>query len=93
MVQISGVTEILAGVMLLVPRLSKWGAWFIVAHLVVFFTVHFWMIQHAEDRYPDVPLVALWLRIPLQVVFIVWALWFVTDGKKGDDMIRRSAEV
>lgn len=77
MVYLSGVTEVIAGIMLLVPSLSVWGAWFIIAHLVVFFTVHFWMIQHAE-KYPDVPLWALWLRIVIQVVFIVWAWWFVT---------------
>ena len=82
MVQISGVTEILAGLMLIIPPLSRWGAWFIIAHLVVFFTVHFWMIQHAADRYSNVPLAALWGRIVLQVVFIVWAMWFINDGKQ-----------
>ncbi len=81
MVQLSGVTEIVAGVMLLIPPISRWGAWFIIAHLVVFFTVHFWMIQHAEDRYSDVPLAALWFRIVLQVAFIAWAMWFINDGK------------
>jgi len=83
MVYASGVTEVIAGIMLLVPSLSVWGAWFIVAHLVVFFTVHFWMIQHASDLYAEIPLWQLWLRIVIQVVFIVWALWFVTpDGGK-----------
>jgi uncharacterized membrane protein len=81
MVQLSGVTEILAGVMLLIPPISRWGAWFIIAHLVAFFTVHFWMIQHAEDRYSEIPLAALWGRIVLQVVFIAWAMWFINDGK------------
>jgi uncharacterized membrane protein len=81
MVQLSGVTEIIAGVMLLIPPISRWGAWFIIAHLVVFFTVHFWMIQHAADRYSDIPLVALWFRIVLQVIFIAWAMWFINDGK------------
>lgn len=78
MVYASGVTEVIAGIMLLVPALSVWGAWFIIAHLVVFFTVHFWMIQHASDRYAEMPLWQLWLRIVIQVVFIVWAWWFVT---------------
>lgn len=83
MVYASGVTEVIAGIMLLVPGLTAWGAWFIVAHLVVFFTVHFWMIQHASDLYSEIPLWQLWLRIVIQVVFIVWALWFVTpDGGK-----------
>jgi len=77
MVQLSGVTEVVAGVMLLIPAVSRWGAWFIIAHLVVFFTVHFWMIQHASDRYSEVPLGLLWFRIVLQVIFIVWASWFV----------------
>ena len=81
MVQLSGVTEIVAGVMLLIPPISRWGAWFIIAHLVVFFTVHFWMIQHAEDRYSDISLAALWIRIVVQVVFIAWAMWFINDGK------------
>ncbi len=80
MVQLSGVTEIVAGVMLLSPSLSRWGAWFIIAHLVVFFTVHFWMIQHASDKYSEVPLWALWFRIVMQVVFIVWASWFVSPN-------------
>jgi uncharacterized membrane protein len=75
MVQLSGVTEIIAGVMLLVPRTSVWGARFIVAHLVVFFTVHVWMVQHPE-RYSEVPVAGLWFRIVLQFVFIAWAAWF-----------------
>jgi len=79
MVYLSGVTEIVAGTMLLIPRFSKWGAWFIVAHLVVFLTVHFWMIQHAEDRYADIPLAMLWFPIVLQAIFITWALWYVSD--------------
>lgn len=84
LVQLSGATEIVAGFMLAIPGLSRWGAWFIIAHLIVFFTVHFWMIQHAEDLYSEIPLAALWLRIPLQVAFIVWAYWFVgaEKGKK-----------
>ena len=83
LVELSGVTEVIAGIMLLIPSLSRWGAWFIIAHLVVFFTVHFWMIQHASDKYSDVPLSLLWFRIVLQVVFIVWASWFVSaNGKK-----------
>ena len=75
MVRPSGVTEIVAGVMLLVPRVSRWGAWLIVAQLVVFLTVHVWMVQHAE-RYPEIPLAALWGRIVVQFVLIAWAAWF-----------------
>ena len=80
MVYLSGVTEVVAGIMLAIPGLSRWGAWFIIAHLVAFFTVHFWMIQESE-RYIDetVTIASLWLRVVLQVVFIVWAYWYTTD--------------
>ncbi len=75
----NGVTEIVAGAMLAIPPLSRWGAWFIIAHLVAFFSVHFWMIQEKE-RYlsDDVTIGLLWLRIVFQVLFIVWAYWFTT---------------
>ncbi len=79
LVYLSGVTEIVAGAMLAIPPLSRWGAWFIIAHLVAFFSVHFWMIQEKE-RYlsDDVTIGLLWLRIVFQVLFIVWAYWFTT---------------
>ena len=75
LVFLSGVTEIVAGLMLATPRISKWGAWFIIAHLLVFFIVHIDMIVHA-DRFPEIPLAALYLRIPIQFVLIGWAYWF-----------------
>ena len=84
LVYLSGVTEIVAGAMLAIPPLSRWGAWFIIAHLVAFFSVHFWMIQEKE-RYvtDDVTIAMLWLRIVLQVLFIVWAYWFTAESGAG----------
>ena len=88
LVYLSGVTEIVAGAMLAIPPLSRWGAWFIIAHLAAFFSVHFWMIQEKE-RYvtDDVTIELLWLRIVVQVLFIVWAYWFTTESRAD----RRSA--
>ena len=84
LVHLSGVTEIAAASMLAIPPLSRWGAWFIIAHLVAFFSVHFWMIQEKE-RYvtDDVTIELLWLRVVLQVLFIVWAYWFTTESRAG----------
>ncbi len=81
LVYLSGVTEIIAGAMLAIPPLSRWGAWLIIAHLVAFFSVHFWMIQKKE-RYvtDDVTIELLWLRIVVQVLLIVWAYWFTTES-------------
>ena len=82
MVYLSGVTEVMAGIMLAIPRVSRWGAWFIIAHLVAFFTVHFWMIQESERYLSEtVTIELLWLRIVLQVIFIVWAYWYVSEKR------------
>jgi uncharacterized membrane protein len=79
MILLSGITEIIAGIMLAVPKVSKWGAWFIIAHLVVFFTVHIYMIQEAKTEFAEVSLAILWGRIPLQFLFIAWAYWFTKE--------------
>jgi uncharacterized membrane protein len=79
MVMLSGVTEIVAGIMLAIPKTTKAGAWFIIAHLVIFFSVHIYMIQEAATEFSDVPLAALWIRIPVQFLFIAWAFWFTRD--------------
>lgn len=79
MVALSGATEIIAGIMLAIPKTAKWGAWFIIAHLLIFFTVHIYMIQEASTTFADLPLAFLWIRIPLQFLFIAWAFWFTRE--------------
>ncbi len=76
MVHLSGATEMVAGILLLIPRTTRWGAWFIVVHLLAFLTVHIWMIQHATDRYAKIPMVFLWVRLVFQFVFLAWAVWY-----------------
>lgn len=76
LIALSGVTEIVAAVMLLIPKTSRWGAWLIFAQLLVFFSVHIWMIQRAHDLFKKIPLAMLWGRIVLQFVFLAWAYWF-----------------
>lgn len=91
LVLLSGVTEIVAALMLATPRIARWGAWFIIAHLVVFFTVHIHMIVHA-DRYSEVPVALLYLRIPIQFLMIGWAYWF-TKGSPTVPVVERVDEV
>lgn len=79
LVALSGATELAAGVMVAIPRVTKWGAWFCIAHLLIFFTVHIDMIVHAADKFPEIPLAALWIRIPVQFLFIFWAWWFTRE--------------
>jgi len=74
LVYVSGVFEILFGALLLDPKARPYAAWGIIALLLAFMTVHVDMIVHA-DRYPDVSLAFLWLRLPMQALFIAWAWW------------------
>lgn len=77
MVMLSGITEIVAAILLAVPKTSRIGAWFIVAHLVVFFTVHVYMLLETNGAFQGIPTFGLVLRIFMQFIFIGWA-WLYT---------------
>jgi len=77
LVLVSGVVEIVAGGLLAVPRTRRLGAWLCAALLVTVFPAN---VQMALDggvpgrNGPVVPALAGWLRLPLQVPLVVWAL-------------------
>ena len=68
----SGAAEILGGIGLLVPATRRVSAAGIILMLIVFLDVHQFMLTH-HQRFPEVPLWLLWLRIPLQFALIAWA--------------------
>ncbi|MEO7030030.1 MAG: MauE/DoxX family redox-associated membrane protein [Acidobacteriaceae bacterium] len=76
LVLISGAAEIAGGLGVLVPRTRRAAAWGLVVLLVVVMPANIWMVQHSE-RYADVPLWVLWVRLPLQLPLIWWA-WMYT---------------
>lgn len=80
LVLLSGVCEIVAGLLLFVPGFSRAAAWGMVSMLVLFLTVHVHMIIHAAD-YARVPPLFLYLRLVLQVPLIAWAWWFTRPDK------------
>ena len=73
LVYLSGFFEIALGLLLLVPRFSRLAAWGIIALLLAVFPANIYLYQH-QDLLPAAPIVHL-LRLPLQVVFILWAYW------------------
>lgn len=77
LVLLSGAAEIAGGIGVLVPQTRKAAAWGLVVLLVMVMPANIWMVQHSE-RYPGVPLWALWLRLPLQLPLILWA-WRYTQ--------------
>ncbi|MEQ8637964.1 DoxX family protein [Gimesia maris] len=73
LVLVSGVFEILLGILLLIPKCSNLAAWGIIALLIAVFPANISLYQH-QDILPASPIIHL-LRLPLQGVFMLWAYW------------------
>ncbi|NRT15178.1 putative membrane protein [Flavobacterium sp. 28A] len=69
---ISGIAEIILGIALLIPVLSNYAAWGIIALLIAVFPTHIYMYQNPKARM-GLPTWILLLRMPLQLVLIYWA--------------------
>jgi uncharacterized membrane protein len=69
----SGVAEMAGGAGLLADRTRRAAGWWLIATLVAVFPANVHMALHPE-RYRRIPAWALWLRLPLQLVFI-WRVW------------------
>ena len=81
LVYLSGAIGLLLGLLLLLPRCSRWAAWGIIALLIAVFPANLYLYQHQEIM-PGPPLLHL-LRLPLQVAFILWAFWHTKgDGRR-----------
>ncbi len=76
MVILSGIAEIVLGLLLFIPRFSRLAAWGMIALLVAVFPANLHMALNPE-LFPDVPQIGLWIRLPLQGVMIWWA-WLYT---------------
>ena len=79
LVLVSGVCEVLLGILLLIPQTSRMSAWGIVALLIAVFPANIYLFQN-QDLMPASPVVHL-LRLPLQGVFILWAYWHTIPPK------------
>lgn len=73
---LSGLAEILCGLLLIFPAYSSFGAWGIIVLLIAFFTVHIYMLQDKKAGF-GLPKWLLWMRIPLQFLLIYWASLYI----------------
>jgi uncharacterized membrane protein len=80
LVYLSGFFEIALGVLLVIPRLSRFAAWGIIALLIAVFPANIYVYQNQEVL--PAPPILHFLRLPLQGVFILWAYWHT---RRGDD--------
>ena len=74
LVYLSGFFEILGGILVLVPRTRALAGWGLIAVLVAIFPANVHMALSPE-LFPDMPVFALYARLPFQVVFFAWAYW------------------
>ncbi|MEO8480373.1 MAG: MauE/DoxX family redox-associated membrane protein [Gemmatimonadota bacterium] len=81
LVYLSGVAECGLGLMLLVKRLARVASWGIIALLIAVFPANINMAVHPEI-YPQAPVWALWLRLPLQGLLIWWVYQYTKPGHR-----------
>ncbi len=88
LVYLSGLAEIGLGVGLMIPKLRRLAAWGLIALLVAVFPANINMavkgITHIEGLpswMPPPSPIGLWIRLPLQALFIYWA-WVFTKPEE-----------
>ncbi|MGZ3737331.1 MAG: DoxX family protein, partial [Bdellovibrionota bacterium] len=69
----SGVAEIGLGLALLNPVTRAGAAWALEVMLVVFLTVHIYMLQERGGKFASIPEWVLWARLPAQGALMAWA--------------------
>ena len=74
LVYLSGVFEILGGILVLVPRVRAMAGWGLVALLLAIFPANIHMALSPE-LFPDMSAGVLYARLLFQAVFIAWAYW------------------
>jgi len=83
LVALSGVAEIVGGVLVLVPSLQFWARWWLILLLIAIFPANIEMLRiYLARGASTLWLVALWLRLPLQGV-LAWWVWTATRPPKG----------
>ncbi|MEK6303738.1 MAG: DoxX family protein [Acidobacteriota bacterium] len=75
LVYVSGVFEMLFGLMLMIPKLTRLAAWGLILLLIAIFPANIYMAQHPA-LFPWTSPTFLLIRLPLQLVLLGCAYWF-----------------
>jgi uncharacterized membrane protein len=76
LVVLSGVSEVLLGIGLLFEETKALAIYGIIAMLLVFLLVHFYMLS-SKKAAAGFPVWVLIIRLPLQFVLIWWAYFYI----------------
>lgn len=69
---ISGATEIILGLALCIPQLSKYAAWGIIVLLIAVFPANLYMFKN-DNASMGLPKWVRAIRLPIQFLLIYWA--------------------
>ena len=75
LVYLSGFFEAAFGILVMVPRFTRIAAWGLIAVVIAVFPANIHMAVNSH-LYPDISPIFLWIRLPLQLIFIAWPYWF-----------------
>ncbi len=81
LVYLSGIFEIILGVLFLIPKFTRFAAWGLIALLIAVFPANIYTAMNPEN-FADINLTLIYLRIPIQFILIAWAFWFTKEGQK-----------
>lgn len=87
LVFVSGIVEIVVGLAVLAPKLRPHSGWAAVATLVAVFPANVHMALHPED-FPDIPSIGLWIRLPIQLLLIAWAIWVTRPSSLDEPVLQ-----
>jgi uncharacterized membrane protein len=75
-IYLTGLLEILLGIGLLIPKLSVYSGWVLIALFIVLLPANIYSaikhIDYQKGTFDGNGLNYLWFRIPLQILFIIW---------------------
>ncbi len=80
LIYLSGIFEIVLGVLLLIPKLTRLAAFGLIALLIAVFPVNIYMAANTE-MFSEYSPTALYLRLPLQLGLIGLMFWFTRADK------------
>lgn len=90
LVYVSGVVEIILGILILFQRTQKLAAIGIILLLIAIFPANIYMYQQGGAKF-NVSDLALLIRLPLQILLIAWAaLYIKVNSTKRDDPVSYS---
>ena len=75
LVYLSGFFEILGGIGVLIPAVRSLAGWGLVALLLAVYPANLHMALHPDQFSAQLPVWAIYARLPFQFVFIAWAIW------------------